>query len=662
MTCSRRVRPLAMACVACIAAALVVRWGYCMAVSPAVMFLMDGRPAAWIQPDVPYSCVAKSGRNMRTGAMFRREFTLDQDIPSLRLSVGALRRAGVWLDADFRTQAPLAMSQPDFSGWRRCIDVSIEEPLARGRHTLDVFVENDGGPPCLAVAGAEAELRTDERWKVLRNDGSYGPVRRTSTKVDLPAADCFPAAAEGLAACVPTLILLFAGGWAAGLALDRWQIPKEARPKVVRWCLLAAYAVVCLRNLPAIMWQAGFDLDGHVDYVRFISTHCRLPLATDGWTMFQPPLFYLLAAPFDLVFTRLTSPETAVKLLRFLPMLCGAGLIEIAFRSGRAVFPNEPEKQAVAVVVGGFLPINVYQCQLVHNEPLAGLLTAAAMLGAILLVTEPQRPRTPRFFALIGAAWGLAVLAKPTPLLLMPSLVGAVAWRAVQRKDTGLQAAKDAASLCGAAALVAGGFFLRNLVSLGRPMVTGWDRGRGHDWWQDPGFRSPAQLLHFDQGISRPIYAAVHGYLDGLYSTLWTDGMLSGFVPAPELLRIWWNIDWLVALAPLGLVPSLLIAVGGWLVLRATVDPRTNVNPGLVLAISAVASLLVAHFDLWLRLPVYSTCKATYLLGVAPAIGLIAAAGAGPFMTTTIGRRTLGAFFTAWCGAVAIAFFCISRT
>ena len=58
-------------------------------------------------------------------------------------------------------------------------------------------------------------------------------------------------------------------------------------------------AVIAAVWLGPLLWNAagiptdvGFDARHHVAYVDFLTERAELPLATDGWSMFHPPLYY----------------------------------------------------------------------------------------------------------------------------------------------------------------------------------------------------------------------------------------------------------------------------------------------------------------------------------------------------------------------------------
>jgi hypothetical protein len=79
----------------------------------------------------------------------------------------------------------------------------------------------------------------------------------------------------------------------------------------------------------------------------------------------------------------------------------------------------------------------------------------------------------------------------------------------------------------------------------------------------------------------------------------------------------------------------------------------------LFLAAAALAVYLAAMIDVYLRLPIYSTAKATYTLGLLPCYGVLVAAGAAPFMRFRLPRALIFAALTCWAVAAYAAYFVV---
>ncbi len=424
-------------------------------------------------------------------------------------------------------------------------------------------------------------------------------------------------------------------------------------PSAFRYGLLL-WLILCGNNLLAVGSTLGFDLRGHMEYIVYLVKRRQIPLATDGWQMFQSPLFYLIAAPFYSLFAAFADVATCAKLLRFISMLCGALQIEICYRAAKLVFPDCRESQMIATLTAAMLPLNLYSAQFVSNEPLAGVLTALTVYLCLPLICEPERPRKLADFFVLGSVWGLAMLAKVSPVVLAPVLLMAVTHRSWMTQNSIRRTALQVAVMLCAASLVAGWYYARNVLHLGRPFVGGWDQHRGFDWWQDPGYRNWSQLTSFGTCLMQPVYAGRWGLADSLYSTLWTDGFLSGTIFPPD--RNPWNVPWLVALAWLGLAPFACIVLGG---LVSCAYPQRPARSCLMFSMGVVGVYLFAITDLWLQLPAYCTGKSNYMLGAVPCLGLLAAAGAKPLMRTVWLRPFVTASLCCWAAAAYAAFFCL---
>jgi hypothetical protein len=105
-------------------------------------------------------------------------------------------------------------------------------------------------------------------------------------------------------------------------------------------------------------------------------------------------------------------------------------------------------------------------------------------------------------------------------------------------------------------------YFGRVWLRFGTPFVGGWDPHRGFAWWTDPGYRTLGDFLRFGRALTRPLYAGFNGFWDGLYATLWGDGLLAGRGEV-HLIPHWWSISLMSAGILLALLPCLAV-LAGW--------------------------------------------------------------------------------------------------
>ena len=633
-----------------VAAIVVGRWWWLVAMSPAVFFL-GGGPGQWIQQDLPFDAFPRLG--MRETTVFRRQFELPVAVERVDVTMRVFRRGCLWIDEDYATAEPWAATPDDMDGWRSPRQFSLARPLEAGPHMVYVLADNHGAPACFKAASDALGIRSDASWQWLAADGTWQPVRIATDRPPFELAGRYPTVGDAMVRLAPWLAAVVALVL-AGVTVVSGRPDGGLSPGRLRTILLAAWVALCLNNLFRLPAGWGFDIHGHLEYAHFIFHEGRLPLATDGWTMFQPPLFYLLAAALRRILMLAVDGSAADILLRLIPMACGAGLVELCHQTARVCFPGDAARQSVALLVGACMPIGLYQCQVVHNEPLAAVFIAASVLVCLQMLSGRRLALGRWSAAGLGGLWGLAILSKATAIMLGPFLIFSIVAQAMAEKVGWQIVVRRVAEMSAATALVAGWYHLRNWACLGRPFIGGWDRGRGFDWWQDPGFRCSSQITDLGQSLNAPVYSGYWSLFDALHSTLWTDGFLSSAVVAPEAVP--WNVDWLVVLSPLGLVPAACVVAG---LLRGPLRHGPQERPMLLYVAVLLVLFVAAVVDLWIRLPIYSTCKGSYLLGLTPVFGVLAAAGCEPLLRWQWPRVGLLTILGSWAVAVHLAFWSV---
>ena len=618
--------------------------------NPQVAWLESHAGAEWIRADMPFLLTTYVGQE--TGVLFGTSFDTLEPVAEAELIVRAFR----WFEIEMDGKK-IYTSPRNTEAWQQAHVVKFPEPLEPGPHFLRVSVFNQGAHACLWLRGDKLGLASKPGWLATVDRLQFSPAVSVNKVVTPELALDFPRVRESVSRLAPALGGLFLVGlcwWGAvcktsptEIRLVHWQFGAGA----VRWVLIALWIALSVNNIWQIDPRVGYDVRPHFDYVRFITSQRALPLATDGWQMFQSPLFYLLAAPLDAVLRSSWSDDSIIKALRFLPLLCGLAQIELVYRAARAAFPARNDQQILAVLVGGLMPMQIYISQVIGNEPLAGALTSLLVLLCLLVLVEPERRQSPWYFALLGLVWGLALLSKVTPILLAPLVLGTVLFACWTNGATMRGATARVGLLFGVLLATCGWYYFRNMYWIGRPFVGGWDPLTGIAWWQDPSYRTWSRMASFGAALDRPVYAGAWSLWDSLYSTMWLDGFTSGLATNSEIVP--WNLDWMIAGAWLAIVPMGLLLSGiafGW------VKASTPQRRVIAFCLAATAIYLAAETDLFVRLPIYSTAKATYMLGLLPCYGLLAAAGAAPWLRFRVFRVLLLAAISCWGAAAYVAY------
>jgi hypothetical protein len=585
-------------------------------VAPDIFLLSPEQGAQWIRRPRPFSLGGWGGTKERT--FFRGRVKIPAratGVPPV-VTVRALWSFAVLWDGKQIFTSDLHQS------WKESHDIPLPAS-APGTHSLEILVENIFGPAAVLAYCESLGVFTGPDWQDW--DGEHWEPVATVDQIELPKfSHQFPSPARALRSSLWWLAPLFLLAWGV-LGWQSRQSPTPGTPTWLtasrcRWVVLAAWFALAVNNFSSLPANLGYDLSGHVDYIRFVAERGRLPLASDGYQMFQAPLYYMISAALDRLLSLVVPGDRALIWLRWVPLLCGMAQVEICFSAGRCVFPGREDLQTLAVVIGGLLPMNLYMSQVLSNEPLYGVLSAVVFLLCWQCLKNPEFAQQSGWQWGLGAILGLAMLTKVSAALLWP-LVAVVL--ALANWPRGWKPTLTAGLRCfGIAAVLCGWFYVRNWLHFGQAFIGGWSPVTGIRWWQDPGYRTPLQMASFGQSLLRPIHSAFYSIWDGFYSTLWLDGNLSSMDSWES--RPPWNETLMLAAPWPALLLTLALGAGMLSALRCRDVVRRK---SLRLAGGMLLVLLAAFAVLCLKVPAYSQAKASYTLGLTPAYAILCAAG-----------------------------------
>jgi Predicted membrane protein (DUF2142) len=179
---------------------------------------------------------------------------------------------------------------------------------------------------------------------------------------------------------------------------------ERQRCAVLLTAALAAYGALCFGYLTRTpVWQNP-DEPAHYNYVAFVATTGGLPVLEQGdwdspllervkngtaqpgeisairYESWQPPLFYLLAAPIYRAGDARDIPSTLTR-LRVFNAILGAVTLILAYFCARAVFPPTTAATVPLAITG--IPMFTAVSSSLSADPLANLLAAAILIGLL---------------------------------------------------------------------------------------------------------------------------------------------------------------------------------------------------------------------------------------------------------------------------------------
>jgi len=642
--------------------ACVVVW-FKISHDPSVIWLSPKGGAQWIRHDQPVRLDARLGCGV---AFFQKKFDLSEDCHDAALVVHALKVATVKLDGEliYSSQPALKLevvkhggelvyvtrSSQEFPNWKLPVHITIPS-LSAGSHELSIAVVNPSGPAAVLAYAKSLDVATGPDWQAMALSSELGSKRRPALLVTthrLPKLSEAVSSRFGIPSvyfCALAALFFSTFIFAASIPTTRLAAlnSKLDIAGSLRWMMIAAWLILAAHNFNSLSLNVGFDCTDHVKYVEFLSEHHRVPLATDGWQMFQSPLYYISAAAVHATASLLVEEETAWRVVMLMSFLTAVAQVEIAFRALKSVFPNRQDLRCLGLLVAGLMPMNLYMSQVMGNEPLAAVFGAGAVTLAIVSVQNPRFICSQPVQYALGTLLGLALLTKISAVLLALPIGVAIGFTLLRVGNSLTSLLFCLARVFGTSILISGWYYGRNWILLGKPFIGGWDAARGIDWWQEPGYRTIGHFTSFGEALWHPIFSAYAGFWDAVYSTMWVDGMLSERIGINALPP--WNFSFMLAGAWLALLPTAAISLG---TVVAFLPSRRARQPALILAASCVGVYVAAMLYLYLQVPIYSTAKASYTLALLPCYGLLAAAGFDLMLRNRILRAAILGWMVCW--------------
>jgi len=615
---------------------------------PRVNLLLNEGGAEWVRFPEPFSRAIHISEDNKTS--FKQYFEVSVVPEKAVLNFRTMKKAELFLDGRpiFRTpDAPV--------GWKETFHVDLSPLLKTGRHELRIDVTNGNGPPALLAYSEPLNIFTNGGWLASKDARKWLPAISVEQISSLHISRSFPRADR----CLASLSFLFLSIFLLFFFLTlRFSASRKfpggekivISPRMTGWLVIGAWLIMGVNNFWKLPLEMGMDFKGHLQYVQYILENGRIPLATENWQTFQQPLYYLLSAYFHRFFLESFNTETTIRILKLLPFFCGILQVEITYQTLKSVYPKNEYLQKTGILIGGFLPMSLYMSQSLGNEPLAGCLTALLILLAVRISSGSSASR--EMAIMIGFVLGLALLTKVSTVLIVLPLFFYLLSAITEKKESPAEKMRAAATfitvLMIVSAIVSGWYYAKNFIEMGRLYVGGWDDTVRIAWWQDPGYRTLRQIFSFGHSLFYPVYSSLHGFGDAIYSTLWADGFIGAYNRPP------WNYKFMMAGLYLSFFPMFAILGGFFAAITAKSGALRRV---LLFAAGSVALYMAAIFYMFMTVPILSSAKATYMLGIIPCIALLAAAGIERFTGRKYLRAATNGLLACWVVSSYLSYF-----
>lgn len=614
-------------------------------------FLTHGNGAPWIgYPFVPSSNAVPIDRVNTPAFTFTKSFEIDDEPGSAVLTARGLA------SLDLSLNGATLLWDPPLDSWRDVVEVDVSDKLHAGTNHVRARVRNASGPSLLqlAIRGDAFEVKTDRTWEVT----SPGAIAAKAGFADdtqlFHEAFLMPNTQDVVArnGLVLGALFLFFAGLSRLLSSRTDRSDMRHLPALVVSVVTIYWLVVFAMKMSKLPVLMGFDIPAHLAYLDHVLEFHTLPDPTQGWSSYHPPLFYLLTSAFVTMGDVARDSAAGQVVYRLVSFMSGLTIVWSTHYFALRFFRGDPIKTSLATAFAGLLPMNLYASAYVSNESLLAALLSLAMFFACTSIFRTRT--TPLQIVSIGAALGLAIATKFSGLALVPVVAGIVAVKiwALEGEGESLAARRGLSAFFGMmimVALVGGWFYLRNYLEYGEWVIWNVNLPGVTSWWESPGFHTWSYYLSFGESLRHPFYAGFHSFWDGIYSTLWGDGLLAGMIRSGTR-HPYWNYDYVTLgyLAALPITLAILIGVGS-LFAGAFRDDSLNMRIASSFVVVVIFILFFSLLIVTFRVPYYAQAKAFYILGVTVPLSIAAATGIA-FIDEKLRSRAGDLFRTAFHG------------
>jgi len=595
-------------------------------------------------PSLRADWILQSAEKISGTVEFRRRFQLEDIPPKCQIKVWAMLQFSIVLNG----QVIEKDSQRERKNWKLAQTYNIVPMLQRGDNVIVIRVSNSEGPPALLIEGpvlkspeGKVKLSSNTDWEgapepnftewvsavgTLKDESRLGEKKGPVQKS--------PRYPIYMMVFGVYLMFIFLAINPRSIFVEKNRVfPKNSvswllkNSVPVRLLSLIPYLVIIiiivvinLHNTAIYSYQrSGFDWGGHVEYIKYISSRWRVPIATEGWEMFQPPFYYFLSAIIYKLFGGEAAEPGSLKAVQIMGTLSGIANACFAWLALRKLFEKNRLIQLLGFSVVAFLPMCLYMNPLISNEIFAGSMIS---LSICLLIRYGFEPQIKIQHALIlGISVGLALLSKYTAFFVFLTATTVLTIRVLVNSSRRRCEVKMLAVFLAVVFALSGWLYIRNLVKFHDPFIGNWDKKSGYHYEQHHGYRTTGFYLKFGSVfLHRPERSRWASFWDGKYGSMWMDTHGSFLNLGDEKTNLHGSI-----IIYLALLPSVAILLGFYQSLRSIFkSAKSNPNLALVM-VSALTIISLISFTM--EVPFYSTIKAFFYLSILPPIAVFAGNG-----------------------------------
>lgn len=219
---------------------------------------------------------------------------------------------------------------------------------------------------------------------------------------------------------------------------------------------IGAVFILQVHNLFLFPASHGFDASGHIEYIHFLKVNSRIPLPFEGWELWQPPLYYVIASLMPSLFY-----------MKVIGLCMWALLGFVSFRFFTKQY-SDTNWGLLGSLVSISLPVVLSSTFPISNEFFSTFFISLSLLYYF----SHYKLNTIKTSIFLGVLLSISLLAKATAFVLVAAIFLDCL---IQCRGKILLLIKKLLIPGFIALLVSGWFYIRNIVLYRNPFIASFD-------------------------------------------------------------------------------------------------------------------------------------------------------------------------------------------
>jgi len=189
---------------------------------------------------------------------------------------------------------------------------------------------------------------------------------------------------------------------------------------MVLMILLYGFAIRLIYIACTSAYTRGHDVDGHIEYIKYIASHWSIPPLKGGWEFYHPPLYYFFGSLWYQISDFLGFADVAkIRGLQWFAFFVSICVLLLCAWIGYMLFRKQKFNLSIFLGICSMTPGIVFFSSRVNNDVLAHLMMFSSF-ALLIYWWKRQRNDDWRLWLFVITITGLGILSKSNVIVILP--------------------------------------------------------------------------------------------------------------------------------------------------------------------------------------------------------------------------------------------------